>query len=1414
MTSLRIIVLLVANSVLFLTVGVAVAQVQPYLKMIPSGGAPDTAEMGTQVGIYGSGFCQTGCSPVTLTIGNDVVAPSFLATVQVNPDGTFVQQFTVNVPFAWRYLITATQTSTTGTTLSSSVPMIVPQGDEAPENTPPPPQNQPQANERRAQAFSQRAQPMTTVHGLSAGVTEVPPNEAYDGRSVAVDVSTSNNAVAIAASESGGLWKTTNTGANWSLLSGLPTFRMSDVKMALSNDQIVIATSWFDSHVTNGGGIWRSIDGGATWAKPATADPPSCPTPFNTWGISFAPGTNDVFVGTDCGLSVSHDLGSTWSHVTLPAVYSVIAQPGGSGTIVDTCGADGHHRSTNGGALFTPFSAALPACPFIGVHAIGVSPLESKVLFAAIGKTSIYESDDGGASWANLNPPANKGSRLPWVATHLSADGNPKHFDIYFGSGLNTYSQTCTNTGGPGLRCSTSWNTVTLDHSDQNGLAFSTSGNCAQYIVSDGGIHTTSDCGSTWTITGNGPGGYHALQVYDMTGEVHPTGTDLYFGTQDNNLWASSNNGSTWPNSACCDGFFVQTPHNSPSDSGQTITFVACCFPGTLDKDSAADFVSVALWNSPPGGGGNPFVVDQKVYLQWSAPSPPTNQLYISIDTGGSWNAIPGASTKLQLVDHPFISGPPANPTVYQQVRRAGGVTGLIKITGVRSGSATVTNADTGLNNIGFWSMGQATFRFQQVFGVDPSNPQHLIAGDIGLNQMMVSIDGGMSWNADTHLTDLVTDFGQFQFSQPSTTYPGLTTEAHAIAFDPSNGNRILVGTEQAGIIVSTDGGTTWGVISGSNSVPAVSSFFFDEVQKDVMASSYGRGLWELDLSQLVVFPPSITKAFGAATIQLGQSTSLTFTITNPNATPGLTGVVFIDNLPAGLVQTGSIVGTGCGAFSSSGLPNAINITNATIVGGGTCTITATVVGFTPGVKNNATSTITANESSGSGTAASATITVVAPPAITKAFAAPTVPLNQNTTLTFTITNPNGTVALSGVGFTDTLPSGLAAVGPVTSAGSCPATVLTFTASVLTASGITLPPLGTCTLTIVVKGTVAGVDNNTTSRVTSIEGGLGNTASASITVVAPPVTTKSFGLLAIPVGGSSSLSFTITNPNATVALTVSFTDALPPGLVVSTPNGAVTTCLGGTLTAIAGTNSISLSGAVIAATASCTITVDVTGVSAGVQNNTTGPVSSIEGGNGAPALASIFVGPAFQVRYTSNLSLGDGVINITNTGATGASLFGPGFGANVGNICVNVYAFSPDEQLISCCSCLVTPNGLASLSVVNDLTSNTLTGVRPSSIAVKLLSTVAGTGGSATDCTNSASTAVTTGTLADGLAAWGTSVHPSPAGTAVTETPFTPSTLSFGEAASVASRCTNIIGNGSTFGICRACRSGGLGGVK
>src|SRR6185312_1900910 len=106
----------------------------------------------------------------------------------------------------------------------------------------------------------------------------------------------------------------------------------------------------------------------------------------------------------------------------------------------------------------------------------------------------------------------------------------------------------------------------------------------------------------------------------------------------------------------------------------------------------------------------------------------------------------------------------------------------------------------------------------------------------------------------------------------------------------------------------------------------------------------------------------------------------------------------------------------------------------------------------------------------------------------------------------------------------------------------------------------------------------------------------------------------------------------------------------------------------------------------------------------------------------------------FQVKSFSNLGSGDSVINISNTGAIG-SVIASGTSASIaGSFCVNVYTFSPDEQEVSCCSCPVTPNGLVSLSVKNDLISNTLTPAVPTSVVVKLTASRP-IGGS---CTNSA----------------------------------------------------------------------------
>ncbi len=190
----------------------------------------------------------------------------------------------------------------------------------------------------------------------------------------------------------------------------------------------------------------------------------------------------------------------------------------------------------------------------------------------------------------------------------------------------------------------------------------------------------------------------------------------------------------------------------------------------------------------------------------------------------------------------------------------------------------------------------------------------------------------------------------------------------------------------------------------------------------------------------------------------------------------------------------------------------------------------------------------------------------------------------------------------------------------------------------------------------------------------------------------------------------------------------------------------------------------------------------------------------------------------FMSRYSANTDP-ESYIYITNTGAYGAPLLGPGYGAAAGNICINVYAFDPAEELVSCCSCLATPDQTVNISVNADLLSNTLTGVIPTSVTVKLLSTLAGGDGTGSSCTNSAAS-VTTANLAPGsMAAWGTTLHVVSSGEdyttyATTETAFTPATLGSGELASIGNRCANILGNGSGSGICNVCRTTSFGATK
>ncbi|TWB98053.1 putative repeat protein (TIGR01451 family) [Bradyrhizobium macuxiense] len=377
----------------------------------------------------------------------------------------------------------------------------------------------------------------------------------------------------------------------------------------------------------------------------------------------------------------------------------------------------------------------------------------------------------------------------------------------------------------------------------------------------------------------------------------------------------------------------------------------------------------------------------------------------------------------------------------------------------------------------------------------------------------------------------------------------------------------------------------------------------------------------------------ALSKTVDNAAPNVGDT--ITYTITLSNIGPNqATGVTVQDLLPAGLSlvsaspsQGSYILGTGTWTVGTvtTITPQTLTI-RAVVTAANNITNTATVSHsdqFDPNTANNAASaTISPTQAD---LALSKTVSNANPAA--------------GDTITYTVKVTNGGPAqATGVTVQDILPAGLSFVSATPSQGTYNnGTGLWTVGTVTTATPQTLG------ITAKVTGSGAITNTATISHSDQADPAAGNnTASVSVTVggVAPPVIAASFGAASIPLNGTTSLTFTISNPGHAVTLTgVGFTDALPAGLVVATPSGVSGSCGAGTITAAAGGGSVNLANGSIPANGSCSFSVNVTGTSAGVKTNTTSVVTSNEAGSGNAATASVTVGAQSPTTTTLTSSL-------------------------------------------------------------------------------------------------------------------------------------------------------------------------------
>lgn len=347
---------------------------------------------------------------------------------------------------------------------------------------------------------------------------------------------------------------------------------------------------------------------------------------------------------------------------------------------------------------------------------------------------------------------------------------------------------------------------------------------------------------------------------------------------------------------------------------------------------------------------------------------------------------------------------------------------------------------------------------------------------------------------------------------------------------------------------------------------------------------------------------PLFSKAFSPALIQLGGTSTLTFTIDNTGSSLAVGAIDFTDNLPAGVaVASPSNASSTCSGGAITAVPGTSTIayTGGGLAAGAACTLVVDVTGVTAGLWTNTTGDLTST--AGSSGPATAPIEVVEGDfVLSKSFLAAPVLRGGLVDLEFTITNLSTASSLAAIGFTDDLGAvvpGLAATG-LPAADICgPGSTLSGTTT-LSLSGGSLAPSSSCSFTVTVTvpaDAPLGVFTNTTGQVTATAGG--------IPVTAPPASAdfeigffafaKTFLAAGVP-GDLVDLEFTIANPDTVNTATgIGFTDdldAVLPGLAaVGLPVADV--CGPGSV--IDGTSLLTLTGGSLAPGGTCTFTVTV-----------------------------------------------------------------------------------------------------------------------------------------------------------------------------------------------------------------------------
>ncbi|RMG84036.1 MAG: glycosyl hydrolase, partial [Bacteroidetes bacterium] len=666
---------------------------------------------------------------------------------------------------------------------------------------------------------------------------------------------------------SGGVWKTTNAGNTWTpVFDNQTAYSIGCVTIDPQNPHIV----WVGTgenvggrHVGFGDGVYKSSDGGKNWKnmglKASEHISKIIVHPNNSdivWVAAQGPLWNK---GGDRGLYKTTDGGKTWKKVLgdneWTGVTDLVMDPRNPDqlyaatwqrhrTVANYMGGgpnSGIYRSSDGGETWEKLTDGLPKTN-MGKIGLAISPQKPDIIYAAIELErrtgGVFRSTDRGATWEKRSD-AVSGATGPHYYQELYA--SPHQFDRLY---LMDVRIQVSDDGGKTFRRLKE----NHKHSDNHALAFRKDDPDYLLVGTDGGLYESFDLAENWRFFANLP----VTQFYKIALDDTEPFYKIYGGTQDNATEGGPSRtdkvqgieNSDWSVVLDWDG------HQPATEPGNPDIVYAERQEGQLSRLDMRTGEMVDIQPQPaPGEGPERFNWDAPILV---SPHNPARIYYASYrvwrsdNRGDAWTAISGDLTRheerfalpimgaVQSWDNPWDVLAMSNYNTITSLAESPQKEGLL-YAGTDDGRIQITE-DGGAN----WRKVEVG----SIKGIPATAFVNDIKADLfDANTVYVALDNHKYGDFTPYLiksTDRGRTWQNLRGNLPDRTLVWRIVQDHV------KPELMFLATE-FGVYFTPDGGQKWVKLTGG--VPTISfrDLAIQRRENDLVAASFGRGLFILD---------------------------------------------------------------------------------------------------------------------------------------------------------------------------------------------------------------------------------------------------------------------------------------------------------------------------------------------------------------------------------------------------------------------------------------------------------------------------------------------------------------------------------------------------------------------------------------